>query len=237
MTTIGMIIFPGLTQLDLTGPYEVFSRLPDTRVLLISEKGIPLVSDGGLRFVPDLALEASPELDILFVPGGRGVFEAMQSEKLLEFLSDRGSKAKFVTSVCTGALVLGVAGLLKGYRATTHWLSMDLLGLCGAEATQQRVVIDRNRITAAGVSAGIDFGLEVAARLFGTGTAEEIQLMMEYDPEPAFHAGSPRTADGALVSKIRDDRRQIQLDRRDMMTKIFLSRENRQTAQGMTSFS
>ena len=165
--TIGMVIFPNLTQLDLTGPYEVFGRLPATKVLLIAESLEPLKSDNGLLLTPDETFDTAPQVDILFVPGGRGIFEAMQSEKLINFLQQQAVNAKYITSVCTGSLVLAAAGLLTGYKATTHWLSLHLLKMFNVEVVEERVVIDRNRITGGGVTAGIDFGLFVVAKLFG----------------------------------------------------------------------
>jgi cyclohexyl-isocyanide hydratase len=162
---VGMVLFPNLTQLDLTGPYEVFARLPKTKVSLIAAELTPVRSERGLTIAPDATFENAPELDILFVPGGPGVDAMMENEALLRFLRSRAARARYVTSVCTGALVLGAAGLLHGYRATTHWLSQDLLALFGAEAADERVVVDRNRITGGGVTAGIDFGLTVAAEV------------------------------------------------------------------------
>ena len=143
---IGMVIFPNLTQLDLTGPYEVFGRLPATKVLLIAESLEPLKSDNGLLLTPDETFDTAPQIDILFVPGGRGIFEAMQSEKLINFLQQQAVNAKYITSVCTGSLVLAAAGLLTGYKATTHWLSLHLLKMFNVEVIEERVVIDRNRI-------------------------------------------------------------------------------------------
>src|SRR5215212_8142631 len=156
---IGMVIFPNLTQLDLTGPYEVFGRLPDTKVLLIAESLQPVTSDNGLLLAPDATFETAPQADVLFVPGGRGIFEAMQSKKLISFLQNQTVNAKYVTSVCTGSLILAAAGLLNGYKATTHWLSLNLLKLFNVYVVEERVVIDRNRITGGGVTAGIDLGL------------------------------------------------------------------------------
>lgn len=219
MTThIGMLLFPRLTQLDLTGPYEVFARMPDTRVHLVSQSLETVVSDYGLAIAPDTGFDACPPLDVLFVPGGPGISGAIESRQTLTFLQQRAPEAKFVTSVCTGALVLGAAGLLAGYRATTHWLSLDLLSIVGAIPVSERIVIDRNRITGAGVTAGIDFGLAVAAQLFGRDVACAIQLMMEYDPAPPFDSGSPRTASAALVSRITERCRTLQEDRKRLLT-------------------
>lgn len=201
-----MFLFPGFTQLDLTGPYEVFARLPNTHVHLLAETREPVASDRGLAIVPDTTYEQAPRLDILCVPGGPGTDQMMEHQPLLAFLRQRAPQARFITSVCTGALVLGAAGLLDGYRATTHWMALDLLPLFGATPVEERVVIDRNRITGGGITAGIDFGLTVAATLFGTETAQNIQLLLEYNPEPPFASGSPATAPADLVERMRSRR-------------------------------
>jgi cyclohexyl-isocyanide hydratase len=219
---IGMVIFPNLTQLDLTGPYEVFGRSPGTKVLLIAESLHPVKSDNGLILVPDQTFETVQQVDILFVPGGRGIFEAMQNQKLISFLQLQAAQAKYVTSVCTGSLVLAAAGLLNGYKATTHWLSLHLLRLFDVEVTEERVVIDRNRITGGGVTAGIDFGLFVVAKLFGEEAAKETQLMMEYNPAPPFDAGSPKTAEKEIVEKVIAARKDIQSEREELIKKLFL---------------
>jgi cyclohexyl-isocyanide hydratase len=211
-TRIGLLLFPRLTQLDLTGPYEVFGRLPDAQLLLVGQGEAR--SDTGLRLQPDASYSDTPQLDVLFVPGGPGVNAAMEDEALLQFLRKQAGRAAWVTSVCTGALVLGAAGLLRGYRATTHWLSLDLLKPFGATPVEERVVIDRNRATGGGVTAGIDFGLRLAAELRGEKVAREIQLLMEYDPAPPFTAGSPRTAGTELVQSLSAARRGIQEERR-----------------------
>ena len=220
MTTVGMVLFPRLTQLDLTGPYEVFSRMPDARVHLVAARPDPVTSDHGLILVPDTIFAKAPLFDVLFVPGGNGVNEMLEDDAFLDFLYKQGKQAKYVTSVCTGALLLGAAGLLQGYRATTHWLSLDLLRLLGAEPVAERVVIDRNRITGGGVTAGIDFGLTVALHLHGEALAKEIQLMREYDPAPPFRCGSPRTADAGVVEKVKAARQQVQNDRRQRIERV-----------------
>ena len=192
--SVGMVLFPGLTQLDLTGAYEVLARMPDTRVHLVASSLDPVRTEWGLTILPDATFGDAPPLDVLCVPGGWGVNAYLDDEDLLYFLRARGERACYVTSVCSGALLLGAAGLLRGYRATTHWLSLDLLTLLGAEPVRQRVVRDRNRITGAGVTAGIDFGLALAAELFGPAAAQRIQLAIEYTPAPPFDSGSPDTA-------------------------------------------
>ena len=216
-TTVGMVLFPNLTQLDLTGPYEVFARMPSTRVCLLAAALTPVRSERGLTISPDTTLDNAPSLDVLFVPGGPGVSEVMEDEAFLDFLRRQGKQARYVTSVCTGALLLGAAGLLRGYRATTHWLSMDLLDKFGAQAVSERVVIDRNRITGGGVTAGIDFAFVVAAELYGERVAREIQLTMEYSPEPPFCSGSPKTAEAELVHQVTAARRDIQKKRRQQV--------------------
>jgi cyclohexyl-isocyanide hydratase len=199
----GMLLYPGLTQLDLTGPYEVLSRIPDTTVHLIAKLPGPCASDAGLAIMPTATFGDTPQLDLIFAPGGAGQTAAMEDAATLEFLRTAGARATWVTSVCTGALLLGAAGLLRGYRAATHWAYMELLPLFGAEPVHERVVIDRNRITAGGVTAGIDFGLRVAGELGGRDLAEAIQLYLEYDPAPPYHAGHPRVAPAKLVEATR----------------------------------
>jgi cyclohexyl-isocyanide hydratase len=202
-TRIGLVLFPKLTQLDLTGPAEVFGRMPGAEVHLLWKTLDPISSDRGLSILPTTTFEDCPELDVICVPGGPGQVALMDDEVTLQFLRRVASRCRLVTSVCTGSLVLGAAGLLAGYRATCHWASIDQLALLGAEPVQKRVVRDRNRITGAGVTSGIDFALTVVADLMGHEVAQEIQLQMEYDPEPPYQAGSPRTAPVALVEATR----------------------------------
>jgi cyclohexyl-isocyanide hydratase len=202
-TAIGMVLFPNFTHLDLTGPFEVFGRLPSARVFAVAAEEGVVSSDTGLNVVPDLRFDEAPEFDLICVPGGPGVNQMLEDEIFLGFLREQGAHAKYVTSVCSGSLLLGAAGLLKGYRAATHWLSMDFLPLFGAIPVAERVVVDRNRITGGGVTAGIDFGLVVAAAIAGEETAQKIQLMLEYNPAPPFNAGSPTTADPSVVEAVR----------------------------------
>jgi cyclohexyl-isocyanide hydratase len=191
---VGMLLFENATQLDLTGAYEVFARMPGTRVSLLASTPEPVRTEWGMTITPDLVMSAAPALDVICVPGGWGVNALLTDHALLDFLHVQGESARYVTSVCSGALLLGAAGLLRGYRATTHWMSLDLLHLFGATPVAERVVRDRNRITGAGVTAGIDFALVLAAELFGDSEAQRIQLAIEYDPHPPFDSGSPRTA-------------------------------------------
>lgn len=199
-----MLLYPGLTQLDLTGPFELLHRVPDARVHLVWKDTSPVRADSGLGLLPDTTLEGCPPLDLLFVPGGKGQVPLMTDEGVLGFLRERGASARWVTSVCTGSLLLGAAGLLRGYRATSHWAYAGLLPLFGATRVDERVVVDRNRVTAGGVTAGIDFGLRIVAELAGEERAKALQLELEYDPAPPFASGHPRSADPALVAQLQD---------------------------------
>jgi cyclohexyl-isocyanide hydratase len=220
LLAVGMVLFPQFTQLDLTGPYEIFSRMPRTRVHLIAASLDPVRSESGLTIIPDTEFDSAPPLDVLFIPGGPGQQRVMEDERLISFLRQRGREAQYTTAVCTGSLLLGAAGLLWGYRATTHWLSLELLALFGAEPVPERVVVDRDRITGAGITAGVDFGLVVAAKLFGRETAEEIQLTIEYDPAPPFSSGSPKSADSALIKRIATARHELQKNRRRQAERV-----------------
>jgi cyclohexyl-isocyanide hydratase len=198
---IGMLLFPRLTQLDLTGPFEVMHRIPGAEVHLVWKDLEPVRADSGLGILPTKRMDDCPPLDVLFAPGGGGQIPLMTDDAVLDFLGRQGASAKYVTSVCTGSLLLGAAGLLKGYDATTHWAYTDVLPLFGARHVKKRVVVDRNRITAGGVTAGIDFGLRIAAEIAGEEFAKAVQLGLEYDPEPPFRSGHPDVADPALVAK------------------------------------
>jgi cyclohexyl-isocyanide hydratase len=218
MLEIGMLLYPQITQLDLTGPFEVLMRVPGTRVRTIGKTLDPVHSEGGLTLVPAATYADAPKLDVLFVPGGAGQVELTKDAETLAYLHAVGTHARWVTSACTGALLLGAAGLLRGYRAATHWAFMDLLPIVGAIPVDQRVVVDRNRVTGGGVTAGIDIALTLAAEIAGREVAETIQLALEYDPHPPFQSGHPRVADRALVSRVRDqlaarfDERHAQLE-------------------------
>jgi cyclohexyl-isocyanide hydratase len=198
-----MLLFPGLTQLDLTGPFEVLHRVPGAEVHLLWKTLDPVAADSRLTLSPTATLDACPKLDVLFVPGGGGQFAIMQDEGVLRFLRVQGSGARFVTAVCTGSLLLGLAGLLEGYEAATHWAFMDLLPTFGARPVRRRVVVDRNRVTGGGVTAGIDFGLQLAALLSSETDAKRIQLGLEYDPAPPFRCGHPDVADPDIVASVR----------------------------------
>jgi cyclohexyl-isocyanide hydratase len=193
--TCGMILFPGMTQLDVTGPYEVLSRVPQMQVLLMGVDRQPVRTEHGMILMPDCSFAEAPKLDVLVVPGGTGINDALLDRRYLTFVEVAGSGAKWVTSVCTGALLLAASGLLGGFRATTHWRSIEFLGAFGAApVADERVVVDRNRVTAAGASAGIDLALLLAAKICGEAAAQQIQLAIEYDPSPLFASGHPRTA-------------------------------------------
>ncbi|MEN4802346.1 DJ-1/PfpI family protein [Pantoea agglomerans] len=200
---IGLLLFPDVTQLDLTGPWEVFARTPGVECHLIWKDLQPVRSHRGLSILPTTTFADCPPLDVICVPGGPGQIALMSDDVTLNFLRQQADQAKWVTSVCTGSLVLGAAGLLKGYRATSHWSSIDQLALLGAEPVSQRVVRDRNRISGAGVTSGIDFALTLVAEIAGDAVAKSVQLQMEYDPEPPFTSGSPHTASPQEVEQAR----------------------------------
>jgi cyclohexyl-isocyanide hydratase len=199
---IGLLLFPNLTQLDLTGPLEVFSRMPDTEVSLIWKSLDPVASDRGLQMLPTATFSDCDAVDVICVPGGPGQIDLMEDAETLGFLQRIAPTCRLITSVCTGSLVLAAAGLLQGRRATSHWSSVDQLALFGVEPVSERIVRDGNCISGAGVTSGIDFALVVAAELLGAEVAKEIQLQIEYDPAPPFNCGSPKTADPHLVRAV-----------------------------------
>lgn len=200
---LGMLLFPNLTQLDLTGPYEVFHRIPDTRVHLVWKNLSPVLSQGGMSILPTTTIADCPALDLVFVPGGFGQLALQDDDEVLEFLRRQGATARWVTSVCTGSLLLGAAGLLDGYAATSHWAYVEFLEQFGARYEKKRVVVDRNRITAGGVTSGIDFGLRVAAEIGGESLAQALQLGLEYNPAPPFDSGHPDVAHPEIVEVVR----------------------------------
>ncbi|KAI9010218.1 class I glutamine amidotransferase-like protein [Hyaloraphidium curvatum] len=217
---VGFLLFPKLTQLDLTGPYEVFARLPNAAVLTIWKSPGPVVSDTGLTLHATTGFDACPPLDVVCVPGGPGVAECMEDEEVLAFLRRQAAGAKWVTSVCTGALVLGAAGLLRGKKATTHWASHDFLGKLGAVPVDARVVRDGNVVTGGGVTAGIDFGLAIAAEIAGQEAAQAIQLMIEYEPEPPFRAGNPKVATAGVLETARRNGAEMRKRREELMERV-----------------
>jgi cyclohexyl-isocyanide hydratase len=201
---IGILLYPTVTQLDATGPAQVLSRVPGAKMHMIWKTRDPVPTDAGFSIVPTTTFADCPQLDVICVPGGGGQVELMVDPETLDFLRKQSAKARYVTSVCTGSLVLGAAGLLKGYKSACHWAWRDMLKDFGAIAVAERVVRDRNRISGGGVTAGIDFGLTVAAELAGDEVAKSIQLVLEYDPQPPFDSGSPEKAGVERVKRIRE---------------------------------
>ncbi|WP_421950241.1 DJ-1/PfpI family protein [Pelagibacterium sp.] len=198
---VTMLLYPRLTQLDLTGPFEVMARYPELKLHRVWKALDPVSDANGLAIVPTHTFSTCPPADIVFVPGGPGQIELMDDSETLDFLRQQARTARYVTSVCTGSLVLAAAGLLKGRRATCHWTSLDQLALFGVTPVAERVVIDGDVITGAGVTSGIDFALGLCAQLFGEDRAKMTQLGMEYDPQPPFAGGSPRTTSDASLAQ------------------------------------
>ncbi len=201
---IGILIFPDIMQLDMTGPHEVFTKMPDTEVMTVWKSLDPVTAGGGMRILPDVTYDTCPALDLICVPGGAGMNPLLNDEETLDFIRREAETAQYITSVCTGSLVLGAAGLLKGKRAACHWMSRDMLKEFGAIPDSSRVVIDGKFISGGGVTAGIDFGLAVAAEILGEEQAKAIQLGIEYAPSPPFDAGVPETAGQEIEQAARD---------------------------------
>jgi cyclohexyl-isocyanide hydratase len=210
---VAMLLYPRLTQLDLTGPFEVFARFRELELHLVWKTADPVRDGNGLTILPSTTFADCPQADILFVPGGPGQAALMEDEETLAFLRRQAATARYATSVCTGSLVLGAAGLLKSYRATCHWLSLPQLALFGVEPVAERVVADRNRVTGAGVTSGIDFALSLMADIFGEERARKVQLQMEYDPQPPFPGGSPASASSELIAAVTQDAAKWQSER------------------------
>lgn len=198
---IAFLLFPHLTQLDLTGPAQVLSRVPGARVEYVAATLDPVPSDCGLALVPTVTIQDAGAADVLVVPGGDGAFDAMLDPDVVAFVRRQAEDATWMTSVCTGAFVLGAAGLLAGRRATTHWASKPMLEAFGAQPVDARIARDGAVVTAAGVSAGIDMALWLAAELAGRPAAEAIQLQIEYDPQPPFDHGSAERADAVVIAR------------------------------------
>jgi cyclohexyl-isocyanide hydratase len=200
---IGFLLFPRVTQLDLTGPAQVLSRVPGAKVHLAWKAIEPVVTDVGFTINPTVNYADCPRLDVLCVPGGFGVVEQLADLSTIDFLRHQGATARYITSVCNGSLLLGAAGLIDGYKSACHWMWRHYLSRFGAEPVATRVVRDRNRLSGAGVTSGIDFGLALAAELAGEETATSIQLGLEYDPQPPFDCGSPEKAGPQRVARAR----------------------------------
>jgi cyclohexyl-isocyanide hydratase len=201
---IGIVLFPRVTQLDFTGPLQVFSSVPGAQVHLIWKRIEPVPSDSVMAITPTITFADCPQLDVICVPGGGGTNDLLNDEEVLGFLRRQAEGAKYVTSVCTGSLVLGAAGLLRGYRAATHWTAIEALAPFGAIPAMTRVCVDRNRVTGGGVTAGIDFALTLVSIMVDRRTAEAIQLRLEYNPAPPFNAGSPDTAPAEVLALLQE---------------------------------
>jgi cyclohexyl-isocyanide hydratase len=201
---IGFLIFPNLTQLDFTGPLQVLSRLPGARTHIVAKSLQPVPTDCGLSLLPNRTLDDCPQFDLLCIPGGFGVVDLINDQVTLDFVRRQAAGAKYITSVCVGAFVLGAAGLLRGKRATTHWAYTQLLPLVGATHEKARVVRDGDVITAGGVTSGIDFGLVLVSEIAGRQAAETVQLGIEYDPDPPFDAGHPDRAPAPVRASLEE---------------------------------
>lgn len=217
---IGLLVFPGVQQLDLTGPYEVFATLPEVRVHLLWKDLDPLLSSTGLALQPTQTFVDCPALDVLCIPGGKGIDVLLEDAETLAFIRHQATTVKYLTSVCTGALVLGAAGLLQGKRATTHWASHDLLESFGAIAVHERVVRDGNLMTGGGVTAGIDFALTLTSELFDELHAQTVQLQLEYAPAPPFNAGHPDTAPAEVLARAVERGQHAMAQRRAVVKRV-----------------
>ena len=206
---IGALMFEGMDQIDLTGPFEVLSRVPNSTYRIYAKTAGPVRDLNGLRLIPDAALAAAPQLDVLHVPGGFGQEALMQDQEVRAWIQKQAAGSRYILSVCTGALLCGAAGLLKGRRATTHWSALHLLPFFGAIPVNERVVVDANYVFAAGVTAGIDAALRLAAELRGDEVAQAIQLDMVYAPEPPFNSGTPECASPAILEHASQSYREI----------------------------
>lgn len=215
MTHIGLLLFPKLTQLDLTGPFEVFSRMSDATVHVVSKTLDAVQSDTGLKLLPSITMADCPSLDVICIPGGPGQVAVMDDMETLDWVRQQAANAQWITSVCTGSLILGAAGLLQGYKAGCHWMSRDQLRLLGAHPESSRVVVDRNRATGGGVTAGIDFALELVALLRDETESRRIALQLEYDPEPPFGPGSPESSELDLITAVQHGAKALLAARRE----------------------
>lgn len=211
--TIGGLIYPKMDQCDFTGPFEALARVPNSHFLTIWKDKNPVRDLAGLQLLADTTIDEAPQLDVLLVPGGRGQEALMHDQAVLSFIRKQAAGARYVFSVCTGALICGAAGLLEGRRATTHWTAMEILPYFGAIPVDERVVIDGNFISAGGVTSGIDGSLVVVSLLRGEVVAQELQLYMAYDPHPPFQAGSPASAPSSILSTVTERAKSITAQR------------------------
>lgn len=221
--SIAFLLFPNVTQLDLTGPAQVLSRLGNARIDLVWKTRDPVMTDAGFAILPTATLGDVPHPDILCIPGGFGIYDVIADDEAMAWVATAGGTAQWVTSVCTGSLILGAAGLLRGYRAGCHWGQRDMLPLFEAEPVAARTVVDRNRVTGGGVTAGIDFALTLTALIRGEDHAKLVQLGLEYDPAPPFDTGSPTRADPALVEAYLRRVARLVPDRDDRLRALAIS--------------
>ncbi len=199
----GMLLFPGMTQLDLTGPFEVLARIPGCRVEIVAKHAGPVVTDKGLVITADQDFASAPQYDLIAVPGGPGTDDAILDPETVHFVRQQAEGARYIFGICTGSLLLGAAGLLVGRRSGGHWQARDLLSQFGAIVSDDRMTVDGNIYTAGGVTSGIDMALHVAAVIAGDEAAQQLQLQIEYDPEPPFKAGTPFVAPAVIVERAR----------------------------------
>jgi cyclohexyl-isocyanide hydratase len=223
--SICILIFPHLTALDFVGPYEVFAKAGCFDLYVTSAETGSVEAEGGLKLNAEYSFETCPACEILFIPGGRGVTPLLTDQSYLQFIKKQSAQANYITSVCTGSLLLATVGALDGYKATTHWRSLSLLKMFGIDVVEQRVVVDRNRITGAGVTSGVDFGLLLTAMIAGEITARTIQLMIEYDPQPPFKDGSTLTADNTILEKAIERSQELYDIRKHIVEKITRNRK------------
>jgi cyclohexyl-isocyanide hydratase len=217
---IGSLMFDEMDQIDLTGPFEVLSRVPNSTYRIYAKTGSPVCDLNGLRLIPDATFAEAPPLDVLHVPGGPGQEALMEDQEVIAWIQKQAAGARYILSVCTGALLCGAAGLLRGRRATTHWSSLHLLPYFGAIPVNERVVTDANFVFAAGVTAGIDGALRLAAELRGDEAAQAVQLDMVYAPEPPFNSGTPESAPSSILGQARQSYRQITAQREETARRV-----------------
>ncbi|TGN19143.1 DJ-1/PfpI family protein [Leptospira idonii] len=223
---VGMLLFDEVTILDFVGPYEVFTKIKDWEIKTIAYDSKTIVCNGSLKIEAESLISEIQNVDILFIPGGYGVNAVIENEDFLNEIERLGKNANYITAVCTGSLVLAAAGLLNGYKATSHWRSIDLLGKLGAVPTEERVVWDGNRVTGGGITSGIDFGLEIVKIIEGEEKAKEIELWLEYDPNPPMRTGHPRIADKGLVDKIVQNTESSRKER-ELLLDAFIKKKGR----------